>query len=230
MSPDPPKDEADPEFAANPYAAPKARIEIVRPETTRALTEAEVIRLAHLDHEAFIKAVGYVHYLVACVWFGMFVMAFRDMTGLAEPGPRSDAGKHVAIVLSIVTFLATAITFAFGRGLIRFRSWARWTLIVLILTCLIVGFLTVSIESIRTGSAVGFLALLGGSLIPLSVLYWLMCPKGSMVFSPRYREIVAETSHLVRHSSCALIILGVIGLLVAVVILVAIFSPSPPRR
>jgi hypothetical protein len=65
--------------AANPYAAPTAKVEDVG-----ANPEAEAIRRAHISREASIKAVGFLYYLGAAIGViagGAFLTSGADSTG-----------------------------------------------------------------------------------------------------------------------------------------------------
>jgi hypothetical protein len=94
--------------AANPYAAPTARLEDVGPNP-----EAEAIRRAHISHEASIKAVGILYYLAGT---GITIGAIATAAGARDPAA-------IAIVL-LVGLLGVAQFFA-GWGVRAFRPWGR---------------------------------------------------------------------------------------------------------
>jgi hypothetical protein len=93
---------------ANPYAAPAAPVEDVG-----ANAEAEAIRREHLNHEASIKAVGFLYYLG-----GVLV----TIAGLASLAGRPDSGGvGVAIGLVIVGIGQ----FFAGWGVRALTKWGR---------------------------------------------------------------------------------------------------------
>jgi hypothetical protein len=97
------------ETAANPYAAPAAKVDDVSRNP-----EAEAIRKAHISHEASIRAVGALYYL------GSALLVISAIGGLiAMPG----GGGEVAMVALFVV-LAVGMIFV-GRGVRALRRWAR---------------------------------------------------------------------------------------------------------
>jgi hypothetical protein len=99
---------------ANPYAAPAARVDDVP-----ANPEAEAIRRAHINHEASIKAVGFLYYL------GGGVMVLAGLASLA--GVR---GGETAVMMALFLILGVAYVFA-GYGVRALRAWGRIVGIVL---------------------------------------------------------------------------------------------------
>jgi hypothetical protein len=100
--------------SANPYAAPAARVDDVP-----ANPEAEAIRRAHINHEASIKAVGFLYYL------GGGVMVLAGLASLV--GVR---GGETAVMMALFLILGVAYVFA-GYGVRALRSWGRIVGIVL---------------------------------------------------------------------------------------------------
>ena len=101
--------------AANPYAAPAARVDDVP-----ANAEAEAIRKAHISHEASIKAVGLLYYLGA---IGVTIAAIGSLAG-ARDGSMS--------MLAVLFLIALGVGYAFaGWGLRALRPWGRIVGIVL---------------------------------------------------------------------------------------------------
>jgi hypothetical protein len=94
--------------AANPYAAPAARVEDIP-----ANPEAEAIRRAHINHEASIKAVGFLYYLGGTV---------ATFAGLASLFGAPDAGGGVVALL----LLALGVGSLFGGwGVRALKTWGR---------------------------------------------------------------------------------------------------------
>jgi len=94
--------------AANPYAAPTARLEDVGPNP-----EAEATRRAHISHEASIKAVGILYYLGGT---GITIGAIATVASSPDP-----AGLGM---VALVGLLGVAQFFA-GWGVRAFRPWGR---------------------------------------------------------------------------------------------------------
>jgi hypothetical protein len=94
--------------AANPYAAPAARVEDIP-----ANAEAEAIRKAHISHEASIKAVGVLYYLGG---IGVSIAAIGSLVG----------GRDAASVgLGVGLLLVGVGQFFAGWGVRAFRGWGR---------------------------------------------------------------------------------------------------------
>jgi hypothetical protein len=94
--------------AANPYAAPAARVEDVP-----ANAQAEAIRRAHITHEASIKAVGFLYYL------GGVLVAIGGIASLAG---RPDSG---AMGVAIVMVVVGVAQFFAGWGVRALTKWGR---------------------------------------------------------------------------------------------------------
>jgi Ca2+/Na+ antiporter len=111
--------------AANPYAAPTARVEDVAADSA-----AEATRRAHISHEGSIKAVGFLYYLGGVVMTigglaavvgathadaGAFMMLFVLAVGIGQLvagwGVRSlePWGRIIGIVLAVLGLLAFPI-------------------------------------------------------------------------------------------------------------------------
>lgn len=95
--------------AANPYAAPAARVDDIA-----ANPEAEAIRRAHIGHEASLKAVGFLYYLG-----GILV----TLAGIASLFAGSSEGANTVMVLLLVP-LGVGQLFA-GWGVRALRAWGR---------------------------------------------------------------------------------------------------------
>ena len=95
--------------AVNPYAAPAAPVDDVPVNP-----EAEAVRRAHINHEASIKAVGFLYYL------GGVLLIFGAIASLL--GRSSEPSGAVIVVL----FVAMGVGQLFaGWGVRALRPWAR---------------------------------------------------------------------------------------------------------
>jgi hypothetical protein len=104
--------------AANPYAAPAARVDDVP-----ANAEAEAIRQAHISHEASVKAVGILYYLAA---IGVTIGASASLIGA-----RAEGLGMVPLLLLLVLGVGYAFT---GWAVRALRPWGR------IVGCVLAGF------------------------------------------------------------------------------------------
>ena len=96
--------------AANPYAAPTARVDDVA-----ANPEAEAIRRAHIGHETSIRAVGLLYYLGGVL--GLVTAVSPVLVGVPMELPS-------AIPMLLLAVLAVGTLFA-GWGVRALRPWAR---------------------------------------------------------------------------------------------------------
>jgi hypothetical protein len=202
----------------NPYAAPATRLDAMAAGPPEEIAEAEAIRKAHLGFETNIKSLGGLYYL------GAFFAAFGIVVGLVmlagggfggpnaaamDPGTRTIAAAGITAVYAI----AFALNFALGFGLRRLQTWARWTAVVLISLGLlyIIG---VSVGLFLVSPVGGAIALVVGGGISAAFLYLLLARKASVVFSPRYKEIIAKTPHIFYRTSLIVKIFAVLLVLV----------------
>ena len=205
-----------PEDLVNPYAAPATEIGSVPTGLDADLAEAEAIRRAHIGHEASIRSLGMLHYLGA--FFGVLAcgMMLFLLLGGVPGGPADRIGRMLFGGLVVGYSLATALNVALGHGLRGLRPWARWTETFL-LSLQVIFVVLVSIGALLTGEFAEIAPSLIGMLIVGYLLYLLLSEKGSMVFSPAYKEIIARTPHIKYRTSLivkiALVVLvSVIGL------------------
>lgn len=161
------------------------------------VSNAEETRRKYLNHEASVKSIGVLYYLTTAflVWGGIDT--------LIHPVAKSGRPMSVGVV---AFFLVLAAVFAVtGTGLRRLQGWAR----------------------IPTGilATLGLLAFPVGTIINAYVLYLIFSEKGSMVFSPGYREIMAATPHIKYKMSIVVwVLLGLVLLLIALGVGVAVLS------
>jgi len=195
--------------SGNPYEAPDTGISPL-PEEGVPLDQALLIRQAHIKHEASIRSIGILYYIGAALcligvaigtWNMIHISSLRESVGadvalIAAETSRMIVSIVVSIALTIIPIIAAV-------GIRKLRPWGRVVSIIL--------------------SAIGLIAFPIGTLINIYILYILIAPKASMIFSPLYKEVIALTPDVKYKTSKAVwIILGLFVLLV----LIAFFSPS----
>jgi hypothetical protein len=206
-----------PEDTINPYAAPATEIGSEPTGLDADLAEVEAIRRAHLGHEASIQSVGSLHYLGAILG----VLSLAGGLAWGDPALRSSVGRTIMVVFYL---FAIALNFALGYGLRSLKPWARWTetaLLSIQMVTLIVGVM----GALALGIPPLMLGYLVMGLIVGYILYLLLSPKGSVVFSPAYKEIIARTPHIKYRTSLILkIVLALFVSLIGMAIVGAILS------
>lgn len=163
--------------AANPYAAPKARV-----EDSIDLGAAEAERREHIAHETVVRAAG-----VIAIVGGLLVLAVRvwiAMFGMQAVSLRFVLFYELVFPLLVVVGVCSIAT---GVGLLRLSRWAR--IGALVLSC--VGFLLAA-----RSATFGFRVAPFGVLISACFLFVLLAPKGRRLFAPDYTDIVAATPHV----------------------------------
>jgi hypothetical protein len=211
-----PYDLADDE--TNPYAPPKASLEGAPRAATPDLERAEAMRRHYLNHEASVKSIGSL-YLLGAVLGGFFtvfalIVMFGGGPGLA-PGAADQTGlmAFVAVLYGGITALSTVL----GIGLIRLRTWARWIVAVLTGLNLVASLFYVAVLALARPHPVFFVIAGITLLIPAYILYLLVSPKGTVVFSPEYRRIIEQTPHIKYKTSC--LVKGLLILILAPIII-----------
>ena len=207
----------------NPYAAPEAPLEAAPAPMIQGLEEKEAIRRRFLKHEASVKSIGSLYILG-----GVFYLLATVVIAIASFNGAREGSIPGAVAIGVFG----SVSLTLGLGLTSLRSWARW--IVTALTA--ISFLSILIllasvlfQVMMTGGFVsngprftGVLIAYGFGLFIIGyILYLLISPKGSMVFSHEYREVMAATPHIKYKTSC--ILKGFLILLIAV-ILVGVIS------
>jgi hypothetical protein len=160
-----------------------------------ASNAAEDIRNEHIKHEASVKSVGVLYFIGA-----FFMVLLGAMILLAPSGP---TGVETALAGSFI-ICAAVLQFATGLALRRLKRWAR----------IVAGIF----------SGIGLLGFPLGTIINGFILYLLFSKKGTMVFSPEYQEVIAQTPHVKYRTSIVvwialgilllLLLFGVVGLFV----------------
>jgi len=170
----------------NPYQAPVAQD---LPPPAIPISNAEEVRRDHIGHEASLKSLGFLYYLggivILCSLVGVFSALSAGSGGL---GAAETAYIALPIAMALVQFFA-------GWGLRRLAPWSR----------IVAGILSVF----------GLVYWPVGTIISAYSLYLIFSAKGRMIFSPQYREIVAQTPH-VKYKS------GLFKLLLVVLLIVVI--------
>jgi hypothetical protein len=120
--------------------------------------------------------------LVVCV--GWLVSLFEGARGglLQQAPPTVESLLSAALGILFVTV---------GIGLMRLRTWARWSSVVMISYPIGMSVYNLATTATREGSY----ALMGWPIWGY-LLYLLVSPRGSVVFSPAYREVIARTPHI----------------------------------
>lgn len=174
----------------NPYAAPREVAEI----PAAAPSEAETVRYSYLKHEASLKSVGSVYFIISVFMvFGAVTSAFAILRS-SDPG----ALPRVSGIVGAVGILGFVVAF----GLRMLKPWAR--IVAIVLSGLAV---VVSIFNMPSGFI--------GIVIHAYILSILASPKSSLVLSPYYQEIIAATPHIkYRTSKIVWILLGLLLLII----------------
>jgi hypothetical protein len=179
----------------NPYQTPA-----VRDVSATVETDDEVIRKAHLKHEASVKAVGLLYLLGGVI--GLMVLVAISI-GLVVAVNGAGMGTQEILIFAIVG-VVSGVQIAAGLCMRRLTGQGKILGIVL--------------------AAVGMIAFPVGTVIGAYILYLLLGSKGKMVFSPAYREVMARTPHLRYRSPLWIWILLGLGVILLVLML---FSTGP---
>ena len=206
----------------NPFQAPRAAIG-AGPVDLGMNTDAELIRRAHLSHEASVKSIGSLYYLGAIITGLAVVSTILQLTGTVGNARNDPAAMLGAVVGTVFSSVMVALSVALGYGLSKLLTWARWTAVVLnglgVLYFLGVGaFILLTMPTQIAMPALVFLGVV--FLITGYVLYLLLSGKSGVVFSPGYKEVIAKTPHIKQKMS--LILKFFLGLLVAMLVLILV--------
>lgn len=173
----------NPPMNENPYAPPKADLD--RPDT-----DAEAIRTAHISHEASIKGVGLLYFLVGAgaLLGGLTVL-------MVGSGPEKN--PMTAFSITLLMLVVGGASLVLGYGLRRLKRWVR----------IPVGIF----------SALGLLNFPIGTLLNAYILYLIFSAKGRTILSDEYAEVVALTPDIRYRTSIVVWIL--LALLLGLVVL-----------
>jgi hypothetical protein len=181
----------------NPYAAPESVITTVPVSNT----ESEQIRQEHLSHEASVKSVGSLYYLGA-ILLSLGFLAF-SRTAL-NSGYMNGWGLIVGSVLMLGIIV---LQWKLATGLRQLRPWVRIPTIVL--------------------SIIGLIGFPLGTIISAYILYLMFAPKSKMIFSPEYRQVIADSPHIRYRSSILKTVLIVILVMATFMGLALYFRAHP---
>ncbi|MCW1916039.1 hypothetical protein OJ996_20795 [Luteolibacter sp. GHJ8] len=186
----------------NPYAAPAAPLDYTPPGSN----EAEIIRRDHIKHEASVKGIGSL-WLIGSVFFVLAAIGGLFATGASEIAGAAMGISGLLLLLGILGFWV-------AFGIRRLNPAAR-----------IVGGILTGISVVLSIFSLPQSVI--GLLINAYILSILFSKKGSMVFSPSYKDIIAVTPHI-RYRT-PLIVWIILGLFVLLIVggLAAAFFMSP---
>ncbi len=215
---------------ANPFEAPRAGIGGSVPEFAGGATDAELIRRAHIAHEASIRSIGILFYLNAFFGVGVTIFVALLAGGVVPTDPQAGAGLPPGMLTgllwgaTVLCLLLTVLYYALGYGMRRLQTWARWTMVVLLAIFLLyVAF--VGVVSAIMNPIAGVVTLVLGGLIPGYIFSLLVGPKGGVVFSPEYKAIILQTPHVKYKTSIIVkVFLGLLLLVIVLIVVAAIFN------
>jgi len=221
----------------NPFDPPRAEIGHRAFDSGLVDNEAELIRRAHIGHEASIRSLGLLNYFGAIFGaigtVGLLVMA-SGLVSLNQPnaipnGPSPGTMRVIFLGVAVLYLALTLLNGGMGYGLRRLQPWARWTTVVFTALGLLYT-LVVSVFAFLANPIAGAITLLVGSLIPGYILYMMVSAKGSMVFSPEYKAIILKTPHVKYKTSLIVkIFLAILLLVIGLAGVGAIMSSLQPR-
>jgi hypothetical protein len=188
----------------NPFRAPEAKIGNLAIDPIEPFFggQAEAIRREHINHEASVKALGTLSYigsaLMALPTIGLLMMG-SGLIRMPETNPAGNPGelppqfmRWLFLGMGVVYLGLTLLGGSLGYGLRALQVWARWTELVLTVLGLLYLLLVIVVVTI-VNPTVGSVVLLLGPLIPGYIIYLMVSPKGSMVFSAEYKEVIRQT-------------------------------------
>lgn len=174
----------------NPYAPSGSSYSDAPLDSNFDLSQAELIRKSHLNHEANIQSFGCLYMLggilgiiggIAYIGIGIFIMSGR-LPASAGAGAGAGAGQEplvAGIITSVVGIvllvIASAQLFA-GRSMQTLNPSGKILAIVV--------------------SSIGLLGFPCGTIISGYLLYLLVSAKGEMVYSSAYKEVIQATPHI----------------------------------
>ena len=175
----------------NPYAPAVV-------EKKKILTQVEETRHLYLSHEASAKSVAVLFILGGL--FGLLAgLSWISVPILNPVMPGGPNFQYVYLACGIVAVVLSAVQISVANGLRKLASWSRIPAAVL--------------------AGIGLIVFPVGTLINAYVLYLLLSKKGTMVFSPEYKNVMAQTPHIKYKTSIVVwIFLGLVVLLLLLVI------------
>jgi hypothetical protein len=191
------------EVQENPYAPGVVQKKHVH-------SEVEAIRHKHLSHEASIKSVGFLYLLGGAI--GLLIGTSYVIPGISIMSSPQRMGQMsmqsygaVFMIVGVIVFLLGVAQMAVGSGFRRLALWSKIPGAIL--------------------AGIGMLLFPIGTLINGYVLYLLLSAKGSMVFSPEYKEVIFQTPHMKYKTSIVVwVFVGLLALLFVIAIVAALFN------
>lgn len=186
----------------NPYAAPQTDPFLEGAE----VSSAEAIRKEHIKHEASVKSIGLLYAIGAFFLLlggaGLFVLFFLTAAGQAG-GAEPDGVSFVFTLILSCFYVGLGVLQGFmASGLRKLKPWARWAAVVF--------------------SVLGLIGFPIGTLISAYFLYLLLSEKGTMVFSPEYKDIIAQTPHIKYQTSRVLLVVLILFLVLFLTLIAAL--------
>jgi hypothetical protein len=166
----------------NPYAPSGSSYGDASLDANFDLSQAELIRKSHLNHEANIQSFGCLYTLggIIGILIGIFYIGLGIFVMAGGENPQAGVNPMAAGIMTTligVVFLAIAVTQLFaGRSMQTLNPSGKILAIII--------------------SAIGLLGFPCGTIISGYLLYLLLSAKGEMVFSSAYKEVMQATPHI----------------------------------
>lgn len=197
-------DRKNQEPSFNPYSAPEELDTIS--ELGEESSDAEIIRNKYLKHEASIKSVGAIYFLIAFILLlGSAALLFQAFNLPNEVEVEEEKAFAFLFFIGMTYFAFSFFYIWIGSGLRSLKNWAR---------------ITSGIFAIP-----GLIAFPIGTLICGLILYLMFSKKGAYICTDEYKQVIAATPHiryrtsiLVKIAAALLLVvlgLGLVGLLLS---------------
>jgi hypothetical protein len=174
----------------NPYAPSGSSYGDASLDANFDLSQAELIRKSHLNHETNVKSFGCLYTLggimgilgaIFYIGIGIFVMAggvvSEELQGMVFGADGDPMVAGIITTLVGVVFLAIAVAQLFAGRSMQTLNPSGKTLAIIV-------------------AAIGMLQFPCGTMISGYLLYLLVSSKGTMVFSSAYKEVMQATPHI----------------------------------
>jgi hypothetical protein len=175
-------------MSENPFEPSAGAFGSIREDISTDLTQAELIRKSHLSHEANIQSFGCLYTLggIMQLLFGAFYTVAGIVVALTgsqvlESGEEFETGSPltaglITVALGVFFLALGTVQLLGGRAMQTLNSKHKMLAIII--------------------SAIGLLGFPCGTILSAYLLYLLLSPKGEMVFSEGYKDIVRATPHI----------------------------------
>jgi hypothetical protein len=158
--------------------------------------EAQRVRRVHLSREASVRSVGTLY----CV--GGLALIALPFIGFFNSAHRPVPAQ---IAVSVSLCCIGILQFWTGTGLRKLKEWARKPTAIL--------------------SGLGLISFPIGTAINAYVLYLVFSRKGTMVFTPEYRQVISSTPDIKYRTSIVVwVLLGLLVLVLALIVLGALLK------